>query len=128
MAVPLSIPDITDLEIGASGTDVLQNQAAALLDEPSFIQIFASRESVDVTLQVKVGDVEVVPLGPCALDATVGNAPVVPDDLLYFGMGKKGQRIQILGTNANAAAQELKTITRIVSVSDAMIQPQLLQL
>jgi hypothetical protein len=126
MAVPQTISQITDLGIGASGVNILDGLSAATLDEMSVVQVFASRESVDVTLQIVVGDVEVMRLGPCAVDATVGNPPVTPNNLIYQGLGKPTQKIAINGTNVNAAAQELKCIVKIVSVNDAAVMPALI--
>ncbi len=126
MAVPLTLSIIQDLAIGASNIDLLQNEANALLDEDSVVSVYASRESVDVTMQIKTGDVEVMPLGPTAVNAVVGNSPSTRDDLIWRGSARAGQRVQLRATNVNAAAQELKTITQIVPMRAAIAMPVLI--
>jgi len=126
MADPYSLPQITDLAIGAAAVDILREQATALMDEDSIVLLFANRESVDVTIQIKSGGFEVYPVGPASINAVLGDMPIIPDDLLYRGVVKKGERIQALGTNVNAAAQELRVLAMIVALSDAAALPQLI--
>lgn len=128
MPIPSVITFRADLAIGASGVDVLQDFAQAQLKEAAVVQIFLNRESVDVQAQVKVGDVEVMPLGPMAINATVGDVPLTPDDLILQTIGNAGDHIQILGTNVNAAAQEIGVIVRIIALVDAMRMPSLVAL
>lgn len=128
MPIPSVIPFRADLAIGASGVDVLADFAQAQLKEASVVQIFLNRESVDVTAQIKVGDVEVMPLGPSAINATVGDVPLFPDDLMVNTIGKAGDHIQVLGTNVNAAAQEIGVIVKIVALVDAIKMPSLVAL
>lgn len=128
MPIPSVITLRLDLAIGASGLDVLTDFAQAKLKEASVVQIFMNRESVDVTAQVKVGDVEVMPQGPSAINATVGDVPLVPDDLIVNTIGNAGDQIQVLGTNVNAAAQEIGLIVKIVALEDALRMPSLVAL
>jgi len=128
MPIPSAITFRADLAIGASAVDVLADNAQALLKEPAYVMIFLNRESVDVAVQCKIGDVEVVPLGPCPINATIGDTPLFPDDLILPTLGNAGDRVQILGTNVNAAAQELGVIVRIVAIRDALTMPALVQM
>jgi len=123
MAPPQTLSVILDLAIGASNIDLLDGQAQALVDEDSVCSVYASRESVDVTFQIKTGDIEAMPLGPCAVNATVGNSPSTRDNLIWRGTIREGQRLQVRGTNVNAAAQELKIIAQIVPMRVAIAMP-----
>lgn len=125
MGRPISLAIIEDLAIGASGLDILREQADALLQEPSLVVVHENRESVDVTTQIKVGSEEVKPLGPSAINATVGDMPILPDDRTVVTLGNAGERVQILGTNANAAAQEARAVVQIFSIADVSNFPAL---
>ena len=127
MGEPICLNIIEDLAIGASGVDILREQADAQLEEPSYVVIYLNRESVDVTAQIKIGTREVVPLGGAAINATVGDLPAVPTDRQVVSFGRTGERVVIAGTNANAAAQELRARVFIFAVSDIQAFPQILQ-
>lgn len=126
MGRPKTLVIIEDLAIGASGVDILREQADALLDEDSIVAIYENRESVDVTTQAKIGSDEVKPLGPSAVNATVGDVPITPDDRTVFSLGRAGERIQIPATNANAAAQEARATVLIWSYADVLAVPGIL--
>lgn len=126
MARPLSLAVIEDLAIGASGVDILRDFADAQLSEPSLVVVYENRESVDVTSQIKMGSEEVKPLGGSVVMATVGVIPILPDNKVVVTMGGKGERIQVLGTNANAAAQELRVVVMIFALSDIARFPQMI--
>lgn len=122
---PIALGNRYDLAISASGYNVLTGIAKAKLTEPSAITIFLNRESVDVTAQILIGDREVYSLGPASVNATVGDMPIVPDDLIIKTTGFAGEEIQILGTNVNAAAQELGYLVQIAAISDVLTLPAL---
>jgi len=125
MPIPASLIQVTDLAIGASGVDILALEGSAQLKEDALVLIFANRESVDVTLQLKMGDVEVLPLAGAAVNATLGDIPIIPDDLVLRTLGQTGDRVQVLGTNVNAAAQELRVLVMIIALSDIAEIPAL---
>ncbi len=128
MGEPYTLQQTTDLAIAASGIDILREQATALVDEDSVALVFANRESVDVTLQIKSGKIEAMPLAGAAINAVLGDVPIIPDDLMVRTTVKQGERIQVLGTNVNAAPQELRVTVWIVSALDAVAMPQLISL
>jgi len=126
MGVPITLSIILDVPIGGSNIDLLADESTALVDEDSVVSVYASRESVDVTFQLKTADVEVMPLGSCGINTVVGNSPSTRDNLVWRGVARKGQRVQIRATNVNAAPQELKTITQIVPMRAAIPMPILI--
>lgn len=125
MPIPATIIQITDLVAGISADDILADQAQALLKEPSLVFVLLNREVILVLAQVKIGDVEVLPLSGMAVNATVGDVPIVPDDLVVKSLGMPGDRVQILGTNNDVAARELRATVVIVAVDDVGRMPTL---
>lgn len=123
---PTTLSIIEDLAIGASGVDILREQADAQVKELSVAVVYMNRESVDVTAQIKAGSDEVMPLGPSAVNATVGDTPLIPDDRAVITFLRPGERLQVLGTNANAAAQELRVVVQIYAFTDVQRVPALL--
>lgn len=126
MPRPYSLNDITDLTASSSGTDILNGDNLAQMDEDSFVLVFAVRESVDVKLQVLAGSDEVYSLGGCSLMAAVGNAPSLQDDLICATVVRAGERLAIKCDNANVAAQEISVICKVIPESFAVTFPQLL--
>lgn len=126
MARPKTLSIIEDLAIGAAGVDILREQADAQVKEPTVVVVYGNREGVDVTAQIKAGSDEVMPLGPTPINATVGDGPILPDDRLVLTLLMPGERIQVLGTNANAAAQELRVVVQLFALSDIARIPALL--
>jgi len=124
MAVPLSIPVINDLAIGAVDTNILSGKPQRTLDEASRIDVAMTRENANVTYQVTIGNTQVIPSGsPCNVVATVGSLPRYDQDGVGSFFGEAGQEIAIFGSNTDAAASELRAQIRITSVDDIPFQP-----
>ena len=124
MAFPRTIPVISDLAIGANNTNIVAGIPQRVVDEPSRIDIAATRESADVTFSVQIGDQIAVPNGsPCNINATVGTLPQFDTDGIGSFMADAGQEIAIFGTNVNAAAQELRVQVRITALDDLGLIP-----
>lgn len=126
MARPLTISQITDLAIGATSENILNGIADAQLDEDSLVIVYMNRESVDVTAQITVGSVQVMPFGTSAINATAGSSPVVPDNRVCITAGRKGETLAINGANVNAAAQELRATVFIIPLVDIRNYPTIL--
>ena len=124
MAPPLSIPVINDLAIGAVNTNILSGKPQRVLDEDSRIDIAMTRENANVTMQVTIGNLEVIPSGsPVNVIAAVGSLPRFDQDGVGSFFGSAGQEIAIFGSNTDAAASELRAQIRITSVDDIPFQP-----
>lgn len=124
MAFPRSIPVVFDLPIGANRVNIMADIPQRVLDEPSRIDIAATRESVDVTLAVEIGGQVSVPAGsPSNIVATVGSLPRFDQDGIGSFAGLGGQEVSIFGNNVNAAAQELRVQVRITALSDLSLIP-----
>jgi len=119
MAFPRSIPIVNDLAIGARNTNIMSGVSQRVISEPSRIDIAATRESVDVTFGVNIGDQTAVPNGsPCNIVATVGTLPRFDQDGIGSFLANAGDEISIFGSNVNAAAQELRVQVRITALED----------
>jgi len=119
MSAPRSIPVVYDLAIAARNYNILQGISQRVVSEPSRIDIAATRESVDVTFGVNIGDQVVIPNGsPANIVATVGTLPRFDQDGVGSFLANGGDEISIFGSNVNAAAQELRVQVRITALED----------
>jgi len=74
---------------------------------------------VDVTAGFTLGQQVVMPNGsPANIDTVIGSLPSIQDDLWAEGFGNAGDDIIVQGVNANAAAQQLSLLVKVVAVSD----------
>jgi len=116
-----SITGITDIEAQGSIDNVIANKPGVKLRQPSVVNIYITRESVDVEAQVTVGGSNVFPQGPVNVVASVGTLPSTQDDNVITVLGMAGDDIIIQGTNANVAAQELRALVKVIPVDDAIL-------
>lgn len=125
MARPYTITVINDIGIGSTVQNLVEGRSGRVLDEPSRVRVFATRETVDVTMGMILGREEVLPAGSVtALNATVGTLPSRQDDLITETFGDTGMEIIIQGVNADgAAARELRLLIDVISVDDLMALP-----
>jgi len=119
MSAPYQIAVTPDLPLTSTTNNVLLGEPGATLNEPSRVRIYATRESVDVTAGFTLGQQVVMPNGsPTNIDTTIGSLPSIQDDLWAEGFGNAGDDIIVQGVNANAAAQQLSLLVKVVAVSD----------
>ncbi len=116
-----SITGITDIDPAGSVTNVIAEKPGIKLRQASVVNIFLTRESVDVEAVVTVGGTNVFPSGPVNVVAAVGTLPSTQDDDVITVMGMAGDDIIIGGTNANAAAQELRALVKVMPIDDAIL-------
>jgi len=126
MPRPTTLNVIATLAANSGGIDILLNDADALLKEPSVIVVYMNREDTDVEAQIKIGSDEVMALSGSAIQAAAGVVPSTPDDQVVISMGKATERVQVLGTNVNAATRQLRVLVKIFSLADVLAVPALL--
>jgi len=120
MARPYSIIVIETIPTSTDRPNVIEGRRGRVLDEPSRVRYYASRQTVDVSTGFTMGMQEVVTVGsPANLNATVGVLPSRQDDLLSETFGDTGEEIIIQGSNADAVtARELRVLVDVVAVAD----------
>ena len=119
MAIPYTLPAISDVPLGGTDLDLLDGLRGRTLTEPSLVQILLNGETVDITMGVTIGATEVLPSGSrVTLQATVGVLPVFPDDVLAESFGSKGDEIIVSARNAGAAAGEARAVVRVTAIED----------
>lgn len=122
MAGPYTIDAIVDI-LQASTSSVIADQRGRTLPENSRVRIYANRETIEVTATVTVGSDEIVSDGSMAIQATIGNTPIVPDNLIADTFGFAGDEIVIRGRNtAAAAAREIRVLVFVTPVDDDVLQ------
>jgi len=125
MALPVNIPFVNDLAIGATNVNVLAGIPQRVLNEASVINVALTREGVDVTYGLQIGSIIAIPSGsPCQINTTVGSLPRFDEDGVGTFAGGPGDEIAIFATNANAAAQEIRGQVRITAAEDVSIIAQ----
>lgn len=122
MAGPYTVTNITDVP-QASTSSLLVEEAGRTLAEPSRIKIYANRETTEVTFTITVGPDQVSSDAPAAINATIGDTPIIPDNLLVDTFGDTGAEIVIRARNtAAAASREARVIVMVIPVDDDALQ------
>ena len=116
-----TISAIVKVPVGGSIDNVVENKPGITLNEPSRIQIFMSRETVNLQVSITIGGANVMPQGPTALNPTVGVLPSTQDDMLVDVMAQKSDTIIIAATSTDAAIREIRALVFITPVSDAVL-------
>lgn len=109
-----TITGITDIAATGEIDNVIKNKPGTTLSRKSAVQIFLTREAVDVLCTVTVGGSIVMAQGPVNINAVVGTIPSTQDDLIIEVIAQKGDEIIIAGTNATAGALELRALVKIM--------------
>ena len=124
MARPYTISAIED--VAANSTDsLIEGLRGRTLSDNSRVRIFASREAINVTLDITVGD-ESVGQGLLAqVLATLGTKPIVPDDLIIDTFGFRGDEIVIRANNLTAGALEARVLIFVTAMGDLALQQSL---
>jgi len=118
MARPYSISVIEDVPL-SSVRSILRDSRGRSVTEPSRVQVYANRETVDVTYNVLIGADSAYEDGVAAIQATVGQGPVIPDDLIIDSFADTGDEIIVRARNADAAAaREARVLIRVTPIGD----------
>ncbi len=125
MADPYTLGNRLDLAIGAASFNVLNGVQGNKLTEDSLVTAYFNRESVDVTMQFLIGNREAYAQGPAAINATIGDMPIIPDDFIVKTLGKAQDEMFLNGTNVNAAAQEIGFLIQVIALKDLGFVPTL---
>jgi len=81
--------------------------------------VYATRESVDVSFGVTLGQQVLIPEGsPANINTVVGSLPSIQDDLVATGAAEAGMDIIVSAANVNAAAQEMRVFIKVVAFDD----------
>lgn len=120
MADPYTLTIVEDIPLSSTVQNLLEGRSGRVLDEPSRVRVYATRETVDVTMGMILGRTEALPAGSVTAISTVdGSLPSRQDDLIVETLGMGGAEIIIQGVNADAAAaRELRLIVDVVSIED----------
>lgn len=117
--MPITIPRIVDLAIGAIRTNIMEGIPQRIIREPSRIQVAATREDADVTIEMTIGSTIAIPAGsPVNILATAGTLPRFDQDGLGIFAGDSGDEIAIFASNINAALREIRVQVRILAIDD----------
>jgi len=125
MGLPVNIPFVVDLAIGARDVNVLAGIPQRVLNEASVVNVALTRESADVTYGMQIGSIISIPSGsPCNIVATVGTLPRFDQDGVGNFAGGPQDEVAIFASNVNAAAQEIRGQVRITAVEDVGVIAQ----
>lgn len=122
-AVGYSLTGITDIGIAGTVENVLDGKSGITLRQPSRVEVFLTREVVEVTCGVNIGGTQVLAAGsPVNISTVVGSLPSTQDDKVCDVIGGRNDLIVVSGANANAAAKELRALLRITPIDDVILQ------
>jgi len=120
VARPYTLTVINDIPLSSTIQNLLEGRSGRILDEPSRVRIYATRETVDVSMGQTLGREEILPAGSVTnLSTVIGSLPSRQDDLITETFGNGGEEIIVQGVNADAAAaRELRLLVDVKAVSD----------
>ena len=122
MPGPYTLTNITDVAL-SSTVSLLVSEQGRTLPEPSRVKIYANRETVDMLFNITIGSRQVLSDAPARVNATVGDMPILPDDLVVDSFGDAGDEIVIRARNADAvAAREARVLVMVTPVDDDVLQ------
>jgi len=121
MARPYTISAIVDLAAN-KGASIIEGLRGRTLDDNSRVRIFATREAIDVELNITVGGEsagqEILP----DINTVNGSAPAIPDNLIIDTFGLRGDEIVIRANNLTAGALEVSVLVFVTPMADLALQ------
>jgi len=122
MANPYSITVIGVIPIGGTIQNLVEGRSGRVFDEPSRMRVYATRETIAVTIGIDLGRETVIPAGSVTnINATNGTLPSRQDDLLVETVGNALSEILIQGVSSDGAAtRELRLLIDVVSLDDVL--------
>lgn len=120
MADPYTITVVEDIPLSDTVQNLIEGRSGRVFDEPSRARVYATRETVDVTMGIILGRTEGLPSGSVVnISTVIGSLPSRQDDLIVELLGMGGAELIITGVNADAAAaRELRLLIDVVSIED----------
>lgn len=117
-ALGYSITGISDIPISGEVENVIADKPGFILREGSTVNVFLTRETVDVRATVTIGGSTVLPSGPVNTIPAVGTLPSTQDDRLVTVVAAKGDTIIIAGVNQDAGeARELRVLVKVTPIA-----------
>jgi len=117
-----SIAQVFSVPIGGSENNIIANKPGVKLPQTSVVDIYLTRESVDVVFNVTIGGTNVYPQpGPANISTVLGSLPSTQDDKIISVVAARGDEIIISASNSNAAAQEARALVKVMPIDDAML-------
>lgn len=117
-----SIAQIFDVPIGGNENNIIANKPGVKLPATSLVDIYLTRESVDVQFNVTIGGTNVYPQpGPANINTTNGTLPSTQDDKIISVVAAAGDEIIISASNQNVALQEARALVKVMPIDDAML-------
>lgn len=117
-----SIAQVFAVPIGGSENNIIANKPGVKLPSTSVVDIFLTRESVDVLFNVTIGGTNVYPQpGPANISTIAGSLPSVQDDRIISVIAAAGDEIIISASNQNASLQEARALVKVMPIDDAML-------
>lgn len=122
MALPYTITVINDIPQASTVQNLVEGRSGRVLDEPSRVTVWATRETVDITMGFIFGRQEILPAGSVVnISTVIGSLPSRQDDEITRTFGDTGFEIIIQGVNADAAAaRELRLLIDVIAVDDIL--------
>jgi len=125
MARPYTITVIEDIPLASTVQNMIEGRSGRVLEDEARIRVYATRETVAVTLGFTLGREEVLPAGSVVnISTVIGSLPSRQDDLITETLGAPGDEIILQGVNSDAAApRELRLLIDVIAVDDLMVLP-----
>jgi len=122
-----SIAQVFDVPATDTENNIIANKPGVKLPggplQLSVVDIFLTRESVDVQFNVTIGGTNVYPQpGPANINTVAGTLPSTQDDKVITVVAQGGDEIVIAASNANAADQQARALVKVMPVDDAQLR------
>jgi len=113
-----SIAQVFSVPAGGSENNIIANKPGVKLPggptQLSNVDIFLTREGVDVDYNVTIGGTNVYPQpGPANISTVAGSLPSTQNDKVISVLAQGGDEIVIAANNSNIAAQEARALVKV---------------
>jgi len=117
-----SIAQVFDVPIGGATNNIIADKPGVKLVETSVVDIYLTRESVDVLFNVTIGGTNVFAQpGPANISTIGGSLPSTDNDKIITVIAQAGDEIIISASNQNVALQEARALVKVMPIDDAML-------
>lgn len=120
-ALGYSFSGVVDVPANSSDDNIVENKPGVILPQGSRIDVFLTREAVDVLLTVTIGGKVVFPAGPVNINTVAGSLPSTHDDKVVSVIAAKGDDILIAAQNLTAGALEARALVKVAPVATARL-------
>jgi len=121
MAAPYTIIPVVDVPLTTT-QNIMEGETGRVLENPSQIKIALNRETVAIFYDIFVGAKRVLVNGSAAVNATGGDIPILPDDIVVNTFGDAQDEIVINARNTDgAAAREARAVVQVTEVDDVAL-------